>query len=109
MIPIRAELMLDGKIVKEARSRWDWTLSDPGGSIHPIRSILVQTMPMDRRCICQFVRHIDQDSISLIDSDKWTRELSIEDEHGTDNAWGIVSAWSAGNVGLRGGSPSGAA
>lgn len=47
VVPICAELVLDGEVVQKARAGRNWTLSDTRGPIHPIRTILEHTMPVD--------------------------------------------------------------
>lgn len=56
-------------------------LRNPGGTVHPIRTILIQTMPVHGRCVGNLVRDVDQQTIALIDSDQRAWELTIDNKH----------------------------
>ena len=80
MIPICTVLILNCKVVKEARARWNRTLCNSYRSVHPICAILVKAMPVQRCSIAQLVCDIDEHTIALIHSNERAGKLPIDDE-----------------------------
>ncbi len=59
-----------------------------GCTIVPVRAILQHPMPMESRAVLrQVVGHVHYDPIAHIRLDQGTGKLSVDEEHGTDDAY----------------------
>eukprot|EP00252_Welwitschia_mirabilis_P010238 TRINITY_DN23418_c0_g1_i1.p4 TRINITY_DN23418_c0_g1~~TRINITY_DN23418_c0_g1_i1.p4 ORF type:complete len:126 (-),score=6.75 TRINITY_DN23418_c0_g1_i1:101-478(-) len=72
-----AALIFDLESVSEVLARLDRTLSDVCRSVRPRIPHLLQSVPVNGGVVFGIVADIDDDKISLADSEGWPREHSI--------------------------------
>jgi len=73
MVPV-SPVLIDGKIVREAGSRWDGTLGDHAGAVHVVCAVLEHAMEVYAGTfVAEAVIHVDHQTISFVDLDfrKW--------------------------------------
>lgn len=92
VVPIRAELIWDGKIVEKALARWDGTLGDASCAVHPVGAILKHAMPVYCGGIWQFIRHVGEECIATVQANQCTWELAIDREDCPIDACGCEQA-----------------
>jgi hypothetical protein len=74
--PVGTILSVDGKLVREARSSRDGTLSDTSRSVHPGSALLVDAVPVNGRTEAHVVLDVDDDGVTIVSLNHRTRVLS---------------------------------
>ena len=87
MVPIRAELILDGKVVQKALAGGNGTLRDAGCPVHPVGAILEHAMPVHSGGIWHQIRDVGDECIATVQANQWAWELAIDREDCPVNAY----------------------
>ncbi len=78
--PIRAVLTLDLEAVSQVTVGRDGALGEPSNTVHERGAVLEHAMPVNGGALVEVVLDFDDDRVTFVGFDKWTRRLTVDED-----------------------------